>query len=103
MVSARAFVGWYNGLPENREVSTLGGAPLLLPAGVRSIPEVLESKVKAVRSKLRRCETSMTEAGQLRRAVGLGERGWGRVDCLRVGQPEGPAGPDLRCLQMRLA
>ena len=26
MVSARAFVGWYNGLPENREVS-LGSVP----------------------------------------------------------------------------
>lgn len=72
---------------------------MLLPAGVRSIPEVLESEVKAVRSKLRRCETSMTEAGQLRRAVGLGER----TVLSKVGQPEGPAGPDLRCLQMRLA
>lgn len=26
MLSARAFVGWYNGLPENRKVS-LGSAP----------------------------------------------------------------------------
>lgn len=34
VVSARAFVGWYNGLPENREVSLRG--TLLLRAGVRT-------------------------------------------------------------------
>lgn len=70
VISARAFVGWYNGLPENQEVS-LGGT---VDASVwsRDIPEVLEFEAKAVRSKLRRCETSMTEAGQpWRPSVGL--------------------------------
>ena len=74
---------------------------MLLLAGVRNIPGVLECEVKAGRSELRSCELWMTEAGQPWRPVGLGEGKRLRVDCLRGGQPEGTAGPGLRRLQMR--
>lgn len=51
MVSARAFVGWYNGLPENQEVS-LRDTPVA-SGWSQGIPEVLDLEVKAVRRKLR--------------------------------------------------
>lgn len=40
MFSARAFVGWYNGLPENREVS-LGSPQLPLPSHLSAKGEQL--------------------------------------------------------------
>lgn len=51
VVSARAFVGWYNGLPENQEVS-LRGYPAA-SGWSQDIPEVLDFEVKAVSKKLR--------------------------------------------------
>lgn len=55
VVSARAFVGWYNGLPENQEVS-LRDTPVASgwsQGWSQGIPEVLDLEVKAVRRKLR--------------------------------------------------
>lgn len=51
VVSARAFVGWYNGLPENQKVSLRDN-----PAASgwsQDIPKVLDFEIKAVRRRLR--------------------------------------------------
>lgn len=61
MLSARDFVGWYNGLPENQKVSsgitpaTSSSPGLSWGQGSLWMPELGE---EAVRGELRRCWTS---------------------------------------------
>lgn len=77
--SARAFVGWYNGLPENREVS-LGSTPAASssqPLQGQGSPQRPELGEEAVRSEMRRWETWVGRGG--RSAMRDSGQRWGQL------------------------
>lgn len=87
MFSARAFVGWYNGLPENREVSlgSIPSASSALPLSQRQgspwTPEVWEERA-TIQAWEAPSELTCETLGWLRREVNrgrpLGRGGLGR-------------------------
>lgn len=106
--SARAFVGWYNGLPENREVS-LGSMPAASSSPPLSLLMPALGKEGGSCHSMARCDLMLTEVGgQLWRTLGeswvqVGEEGPELWTLPVWGSPRAQWGPGVRHLQTEMS